>query len=263
MRALCVLVLLSLPLGPAAAGAWTQDSGATQIITSITVSEAFDQFGPIATPRGFYFNKTFIQSSLEYGLTNSLTLLAAPEYVSARWGATAQPAIKAPDTAIEAGLRLRLFSGAGVFSVQGTVETAGAFDLYVADPASTGAGRLISGKAAELRVLYGSNFKLLGCSGFSDLEAAQRWISAPRPNEIAFDTTTGIWLSKKTLLLLQSFETVSQGKTNQPYSADKLELSAVHTLVKGWSLQLGGFVSPAGQNTIEERGLTLAIWRRF
>lgn len=263
MRALRVLPLLFLPFGPAMAGAWTQDRGQTQIITSVTVSEAFDQFGPIAAPRGFYFNKTFVQESFEYGLTDWLTLLAAPEYVSARWGAAAQAAIKAPDTAVEGGLRLRLFSGAGVLSVQGTVETAGAFDLYVADPAGSGAGRLVSGKAGELRLLYGTNFKLLGARCFADLEAAQRWISAPRPNETAFDATTGIWLSKNSLLLLQSFNTLSQGKTDQPYRADKLELSVVHTLVKGWSLQMGGFLSPTGSNTIEERGLSLAIWRRY
>jgi hypothetical protein len=248
---------------PAAAGAWTQVKGQTLLIDGITVSEASDQFGPTATPKGFYFNKTFIQSSLEYGVTNWLTLLAAPEFVSARWGASQQAAVKAPDTAVDAGLRLRLFAGAGVLSIQGTACSAGAFDLYVADPTSNGSAKLISGKAAEARLLYGRNFKLFGRDGFSDVEAAERWISRPRPNELAVDTATGLWLTKKTLVLLQTFNTLSQGRTSQPYRASKLEVSLVQNLVKEWSLQMGGFVSPSGSNTIVERGITLSIWRRY
>jgi hypothetical protein len=258
---LCLSAVIAC--SPAEAGAWTQDKGQTQIIISTTVSEAWDQFGPVPTPKGFYFNKTFIQSSLEYGLSDTLTLLAAPEFVSARWGSASQAAIKAPDTAVETGLRLRLFSGAGVLSIQGTVRTAGAFDLYIADPTSSGPAKLISGKAVEARLLYGTNFKLFGCSGYTDLEAAERWISRPRPNEIVVDASSGLWLTKKTLVLLQSFNTLSQGRTSQPYRADKLEISLVQNLVKEWSLQAGGFVSPFGRDTIVERGITLSIWRRF
>lgn len=264
MRGASILVLVALLSAAAHGGAWTLSKGQTQIITATTVSEAFGQFGPLAAPAGFYFNKTFIQSSIEYGLSDAVTLIAAPEFVSARWGSKGEAPIKAPDKAVEAGLRIRLFSGFGVLSLQGSAETAGAFDLYVADPKTNGAGKLISGKAAELRLLYGTNFTLFGLGGFADFETALRWISRPRPNEVACDLSAGLWLAKnKTLLLLQSFNTVSQGRTDVPYRADKLEISLVQILVPGWSLQLGGLVSPLGHNTIRERGLTLSIWRRF
>jgi hypothetical protein len=40
-------------------------------------------------------------------------------------------------------------------------------------------------------------------------------------------------------------------------------VSGVVRLTRRMSLQLGAFLSPAGQNALEERGLCLSVWSKF
>jgi hypothetical protein len=69
-----------------------------------------------------------------------------------------------------------------------------------------------------------------------------------------------------TQAVLQNFNVVSDGSGSPPfayYRYHKLALSAVHPLWGDFSIQLGGFVSPAGQNALQEHGLFTAVWARF
>lgn len=110
-----------------------------------------------------------------------------------------------------------------MFSIQGSGKTAGAFDMAIsADKAA--------GSQAELRLLYGRNYKLLGLDGFTDLQVAERWIKRPRPNEMAIDATIGLWLTPKTLAMFKSYNIVSGGGGQAPYTfyrMHKLELSGI------------------------------------
>jgi hypothetical protein len=68
------------------------------------------------------------------------------------------------------------------------------------------------------------------------------------------------------MVMLQNFNVVSGGDAVPPYTyfrTHKIELSLVRSVSARWSVQLGGFLSPAGQNSLVEQGVSLALWRHF
>src|ERR1700744_5615946 len=90
---------------------------------------------------------------------------------------------KANDFAISGGARVRLLNDdSGVFSLQATARSAGAFELDTSvdqDP----------GEDFELRALYGTHFEWLGHDGCIDIQIAQRWATGKRPDETPVDLT--------------------------------------------------------------------------
>ena len=167
--------------------------------------------------------------------------------------------IRARSAAVEAGARNLLLTRIGMFSIQGSAKTAGAFDMSVS-------ANKAAGSQVELRLLYGTNFKLFGHDGFVDLQAAERWIKHPRPNEVALDATLGLWVRPGTLAMFKSYNIVSGGGGEAPYGfyrMHKLEFSVVQRLSDRWSVQIGAFTSPLGQNIVKEQGVLSALWYRF
>src|SRR5258707_4484722 len=198
----CVLLAL---IGPARGGAWTLERGHWQVLAATIESGAgmsFDDQGRARIPTSF--NKLFIQNTFEYGLTGGLTLFATPNYVMAHVATPTVALTRANNTSFEGGARLLLFGLAGKLSLQASYKTAGAFDLSVS-------ANRASGRQIEVRLLYGTGFKLLGLDGFADIEVAQRWIARPRPNETPIDLTAGLWLTSRTMAMAQSFNIVSGG----------------------------------------------------
>lgn len=224
-----------------------------QVFSGATVSQAVQRYdgngnliGPVT------FNKLYVQNWFEYGLTNAVTVFVAPQYVMAEV-VRGHPISAA---SVEAGGRLLLSKRIGMLSLQGSAKTAGAFDMATA--ASGQAGRQL-----ELRLLYGTSFKLLRRDGFVDIETAKRWIKRPRPDEFDLDITLGYWAGRKDLVLLQSFSDISAGgqqRPYDPYSQRKLEASLVHRFTKHWALQSGYFWTWAGRNTVKESGFAAAVW---
>ena len=65
------------------------------------------------------------------------------------------------------------------------------------------------------------------------------------------------------MVMAQNFNIISAGDASPPYSyyrSHKLEFSVVQRLSQHWSLQSGVFFSPAGQNALVERGVSIALW---
>jgi len=65
------------------------------------------------------------------------------------------------------------------------------------------------------------------------------------------------------MVMAQSFNVISGGNARPPfayYRAHKVELSLVERVSRHWSLQLGGYLSPSGQNALVEKGLSLVLW---
>ena len=254
------LMLTLISAGAAQAGAWLQDKGHWQIIASFEASRAnggFDAQGHLDPT--IKFDKLYMKCLVEYGWSDRMTIFAAPQYVLAtsRPGA-AQPITSLNDGAIEIGARLRLFHTFGVASFESSYTSAGPSDL-------SNSRRLDSAQVSEFRLLYGTNYRLLGRDGFLDLEAAERFVSRPRPDETVLDATAGLWLNPKTLLMVQSFNTVSGANAMPPdtfFSSNKIEVSMVLRLSERWSLQLGSFVVPAGRNALMEQGVVAAFWAR-
>lgn len=257
MRCAAAVLTLAASIAGAKAGAWTLPHGHWQVFSAVTQSQAgssFDAAGRPSVPTTF--TKLLLQNTFEYGLTSAITLFATPAYVMAKVQTPTVPLTIARDASFEAGARLMLFAHLGKLALQTSYKTAGAFDLSVS------AGRA-SGRQIELRLLYGTNFKLFGHDGFADLQIAQRWIAHPRPNETPLDLTAGLWLTRDTMVMAQSFNIVSAGDAAAPYTyyrSHKLELSVVEKLSRHWSLQLGAFYSPAGQNALVERGVSVSLW---
>jgi hypothetical protein len=244
-----------LSIAVAHAGAWTLKRGHWQVFTATTQSSAgmsFDGHGRAVLPTSF--NKLLVQNCIEYGLTDYLTLFATPDYVMAHVRSLAAQSVR--NSSFEGGARLLLDGRIGKLSLQGSYKTAGAFDLSVS-------ANRASGRQVELRLLYGTGFKLFGRDGFIDVQAGQRWIAAPRPDETPVDLTIGLWITRNWMLMAQSFNIVSAGDARPPYTyyrSHKFELSLVQKLSRHWSMQIGAFTSPAGQNALVERGVQVSLW---
>jgi hypothetical protein len=257
MRLAPLLALLLLcGTSPAFAGAWTMGKGETQIISGATTSNAtvsFDGQSRAITPT--IFSKTLIQLLAQYGWNDRLTLFIDPEYATALSGPGGLPAARARDAAIGGGLRYRLLNSIGIVSLEASMKSAGAFNLSVSKNG-------ISGQQAELRLLYGANFRWLERDGFVDVEAAERLISGRQPNETPIDITVGWHVTPKWMAMMQNFNIVS-GSAQTPfgyYRTHKLQLSAVYQFTPRIAVQSGLFFSPAGQNALQERGMVLSLW---
>jgi hypothetical protein len=264
-RAILVCAIVCLPAA-ANAAAWTQPRGTWQTISGVILSDAdtsFDGGGHAVTPA--LFERVLATTDTEYGLTNRLTLLARTEtaYVHTRNGTA--PAFTVTDNAFEGGARFGLLRRLGwlakddVLSVEVSARKAGAFNFAYSANATAG------GEDAGVRLLYGSGFRWGGHNGFVNLEAGERWLSRPRPDQSILDLTAGLWLDRRWMVMAQSFNLVS-GPATAPYvrfRTHKLEVSAVWRMSRRLSLQAGAFFSPAGQNALDERGLCLSLWSDF
>ena len=257
--AICLIALFAWA-APAHAGAWTLPEGRTQILAGVTYSRAtsgFDAHGADVVP--IAYEKILTQIHAEYGWNDWLTLILAPEYAHARLLAPLRKPVIADDTAIAGGARVRLFKDIGIFSVQFTAKTAGAFDMSVsADGAS--------GSQFELRLLYGTNFKLFGFNGFFDAQIGERLIAGPRADEIPADLTAGLSINRHTKLIIQSFNILTQGNARPPFSdfrSHKLSLSVVRYIRKGLWLETESYVSPVGKNALAETGVMVRAWVEF
>lgn len=257
MRCWAFCVLLLLCADPAAGGAWTLNRDHTAVFTGVTASSAsrfYDDNGGSA--KHIVFGKLLFQSWMEYGLLNSVTAFAVPEYVLARSNIDGTATAYVRSASIEGGLRILLLSRIGMLSVQTSVKSAGAFDM------STSA----SGEAArqfETRLLYGRSFTLFQRAGFLDIEVAKRWIARPRPDEIAFEGAAGYWVMRHDLVTVQSFTFMTTGPVRRPYRPyllSKLQVSLVHKLSERWSLQSGYFMSLTGRNIVKEHGMVATLW---
>jgi len=256
--ALAVPLLFSPHL--AHAGAWTLNADEGQVIAGSTISTAsrsYDENGQ-ATQK-VTFRKTFASAYIEYGWKDWLTLIAVPEYADATSAAVGRRTQHARDFAFSGGARVRIWNGGGVVSLEALARSAGAFELDTSFQQKPG-------KDFELRALYGTHFELLGREGCVDAEIAQRWATGGRPNETPIDITLLYDIGWKTQALMQSFNVISQGAGRPPfahYRYHKLALSVVRPVWGQSSLQIGGFVSPSGQNALKEKGFFVSVWTRF
>lgn len=261
MKRLVALFLL-LPLaGQAQAGAWTQQQGHGQVIVTSTFTKAdqlFDANGKLIAIDDY--KKFELSAYMEYGLTDSLTLLGQTTYNSID--------IKPPTDSeyngfdyTEFGARARVWQGQnGVFSLQSTLRVPGASDE--GNTAEAGNTQV----EWDLRALAGYSFNLGSWASFAEAQAAYRFRFDDPPDEMRLDLTLGTRPHPKLLLLAQSFNTWTNGAGTGgfPRSREhKLQLSAVWDVRPNWSLQFGGLITADGVNTLYEKALFAGVWYRF
>jgi protein XagA len=248
---------------PAAAhaGAWTLDAGQSIAIVTGTTSAAdkiFDASGNTQSiPR---YSKSELQALFEFGATNWLTLMLAPslQHVGI------DPPFAAQRSGLgytDIGARARLAGGdSWVFSAQTTLRIPGTFDK--SNPAAIG----YTDPEIDLRGLFGYSFKAGTMPAFLDVQVAQRLRFDGPPNEFRADVTLGIRPQDRWLVMLQSFNVVSEGAGNwnlPSYSYSKLQLSAVYEVTPKLALQLGGYTTYWGRNALQENGLVVGAWYKF
>lgn len=259
-RALFVLAAgCCLLAGAAQGGAWTLPRHKIACFAGVTASTASRFYDGAGSPgRRIVFNKLLSQGWMEYGLTDAVTLFAAPEYTLAQsdMNGTGRDLIRS--TSVEAGVRVLLLSRIGMLALQTSAKSAGAFDMSVSSSGE-------SGRQFEARLLYGRGAKLFGDDVFFDVDVARRWIARPRPDEWVLDVTAGWQATKNNQILIQSFNFATANRVArpyQPYALSKVQVSLVRRLSRRWSLQSGYFFSVAGKNIVKETGVVTTLWFR-
>jgi hypothetical protein len=219
---------------------------------------AFDGSGAlVAIPR---YEKSELQAMIEYGVTDRLTLMAAP--------GLQQINIAAPIGAQRTGLgfsdfgaRYRFLRGEDwVLSGQTTLRVPGTFEK--SNPAAIG----YTDPELDVRALFGYAFPTIPGPAFVDVQLAQRARFGAPPSEFRADVTFGLHPAADWLLLAQSFNVWSEGSGGPGFSSYdyyKFQLSAVYSVTPAWSLQLGGFTTYAGHNALQENGIIVGSWHKF
>jgi protein XagA len=266
-----VFVTLSLMLTtqPSQAGAWLQTADKSQIIFSGTWTEANRRFDKNGNPRvSGRFTKQEFSTTFERGWSDTLTIIGGIN--------TKHQAIPAPEIgsdglrahsagfAMFAGGRVKLWSDShSVFSLQGTLQGSGERAI------PQNQRKLDAPAEAEIRLLAGHslNTPAFNIPAFVDFQTAYRWRGGSKTDEVRFDATFGIRPLPHLLLMLQSFNNaaVDQDKRfgSKRVTQHKVQASAVYDVNERWAVQGGVFSSVKGKESLRERGVLLAVWRKL
>jgi len=242
------------------AGAWLMPPGAGQIIASTAFSgstRAFDAQGHLIPVPSY--DKFELGGYLEYGLTDWLTLIAAPAYDRIRQPPPAA-SYEGPGES-EIGARIGLYrSDMAAISFEAGLRTPGASLNDTLEPFQPRRAA-----ALDLRFLAGRNFEIGEMTGFAEVQAGYRFYAEKQPGEFLVDLTLGLRPTPHLLVLLQSFSSISNGSGGgfRHNSWHKLQPSLVYDLSPQWSLQIGGFITVAGVNSGRELGPLVGVWYRF
>ncbi len=256
-RAFTLWAFSTFAASGALAGAWLMPPGAGQIIAGAAFSgssRAFDAQGRlIPVP---YYRKFELGAYIEYGVTDWLTLVAAPAYDRIRQPPPASSYNGPGESAI--GGRVGLYqSDPLMLALQAVVLTPGASFNGAFQPQRAG--------SIDLRGLAGYNFWFGAMPAFIDAEAGYRFYARSQPGEWRLDLTLGVRPAPRLLLLFQNFASLQTGQSAAfPMSSwDKAQVSVVYDLTPAWSAQLGVFLTIAGVNAGREFGPIATVWYRF
>ena len=254
-----VAVASAAVLVPAAAlaGAWTWPEGTGQAILSLTAGE-----GDYGGQTGDAPHETRLETSfdVEYGLRDGLTAFVQGGLEDYAIAAPIEDSYRGLDYS-GAGLRARLFSSQSlVWSVQGTALVPGAQDPL--RPAQAGN----TGFDSDWRTLVGSSFVLGSWPSFLDASLGYRTRGGGPPDEWRADLTFGVHPRPDVMIMLQSFNAVSNGSRPPLFPAEQtmvVEPSLVYDLDKNWSVQAGAYTTLRAVAANRESGIVVALWRRF
>jgi hypothetical protein len=260
-RGLLAVVFTMLAQATADAGAWLQPHGRAQAIFSSTATVASRGFGRGAPAPGTErFLKAESTARLEYGLTDEMTLISGGELAATLKRSEEQTDLRQfAKGAFGARFAVARWNG-GVLSVE-------AEGIAAAERRYTTPGRRHSAPIeARLSLLAGQGLPVAGRHAFFDLRAGFHKRSGGAGDSVEVDLTFGIELVPRVQFMLQGFNAFAVG--HAPAGAGrwrrhKGQASVVLRLTDGWSMQFGAFMTLAGRETLRERGVLVASWRRF
>ena len=240
-------------------GAWLMPPGDGQVIVYTAFSEstrAFDAKGHLIPVPAY--RKFELGTYIEYGLTDWLTLVAAPSYDRIRNPPPGQ-SYKGPGDS-EIAARVGLYhTDTSVISIQAGLRLPGA---SFAD--SLGPFEVLRSASLDVRGMAGRNCVVAGMDGFVEAQAGYRVYSADKRGEYRIDLTMGLRPWPRLLVMLQSFTSIANGSGQFGHvSWTKLQPSLVYDIAPRWSVQIGGFLTVTGINAGRELGPTAGVWYRF
>jgi hypothetical protein len=257
---LLAIAAVAMPASSFAA-AWTLTAGDGQAITTISASRAtlaFDSGRSLGkTTR---YQKLDAQTLIEYGATDRLTAVLSSSFKEVEIGTSSDARTGDPDY-VGLGARYRLAQRAGwVFSAQATIEFSARSGKGNAQPVDD------TGTEIDVRGLIGHSFSLTRHPAFIDLQLAQRFRSGAEPSEVHVEATLGLRPNRRLLLLVQSFNVISEGAGAgglASYEYYKFQPGAVYRITGRRSIEAAAFATVSGRNSIQENGATLGVWYDF
>ncbi len=251
------------------AGAWMQpkDEFASYLtVTRYKTAKLFDRDGKEQSQSSY--QKTELNGMVEYGYSDDLTIGGAffLQQVAAEQGARGIP--KKANALIDPSLHARYKMpdlGAWVTSLQTSLTLP---DLMNKQDQDIFGPRQMD---VELRALMGRNFDLFERRHFVNLEGGYRHRLEEPGDEWRFDSTLGIRVSDRHLVLLQWFETMSVdgvgsnslAANSLNYDLTKLQASYVVSRREWVDIQVGAFMNVRGRNTGAGHGFLTSLWFRF
>lgn len=248
--------LLLTSAGPALAQAFTQAKGEGRVITSVLYSHSDKAYNDDAHATDIAnYDQLNVYFQGEYGVTDDLTLLAAPSI-------RLVDVQGAPDSHglgyTDLGARYRVAHGNhALFSIQGLVRIPGQKRRDVLAQV---------GQTDTEYDLRGQGAVTFGRGSFAILEGGYRWRAGDPPNDVHIDATLGLRATDKLWFIANSFNTISDGSGRgvfRRYRYHNAFVSTAYDVSRHVTAQLGLQATLAGRNALRERGLFGSVWYRF
>ena len=247
---------------PCSAGAWLQDPGSGQAVFSSTATMAFRWFDRKGKPRSSgKFRKQETAVAIEYGLADGFSILAASQ-IQRQIVPTADWQVQSASASGLFGGKARLWSNEhSILSFQATVQGAG--ERTMMDYSR----KLQPPAQLDMRASLGHNLRHADGPIFVEIQLGYRWHGGGNADEIRLDAGVGLRPIPDLLVMVQSFNTLALSGNRRfgtgSVRLHRIQTSVVYDMTENWSVQLGGFASLKGRNTLKEQGIVLALWRRL
>jgi hypothetical protein len=236
--------------------------GTGQAITTFSAYRSSGGYDDKGNPvPGARYERLELDTYLEYGVTNAITIGAQPRYQWAWSGAGSSRQSAHGWSDIDLFVRRRMWRvGGWVSSVQALTVLPDAYDPHTSPAPGTGR------RAYEARLLAGRNLGRNGW-GYVDVEAAYRLGTSGVADQIRSDATLGVRPWANWLAIAELNSTVSttrgDGTAGAAYDLLKLRISAVRNLNQHTAIELGYWRDLAGRRVGLGDSVFLSCWLRF
>lgn len=259
----CTAALFPAP--SAQAGAWTQEKGKLQVITTALRYSTDTRFtnGGKRRPQRNY-SKQELNPYFEYGFRDDLTLGGSLFLDKVDDGRRKRTSLG--DS--EVFLRKRVLrTQRYVLSVQP--------ELKLPNPQATSSHTPAIGSKGVgygVRLLGGASFEAFARPHYAELSAGYRRRTGAPEDQLLLDATLGLRVSDRVTVLPQLSQTLRVRapaaapftlSTRDDYNLTKLQLSGVYQFDNGRAMQVGAFRHLMGNNTAAGSGVLVAYWTQF
>lgn len=263
VKLLVVSVASVLVSSPAFAGAWNQQAGEGQVISTSSWAHAgqiFDDDFDAVPLRGF--TKTETRLYIEQGITDWFTLVGNTGFqtLNFRDGDSRFDFDGLDD--IELGAQIKTHAGKDLAtSIRVSYIIDSALDNQAVDV-------LRGGDQVELRALIGQSREILIGDFFYDAQFALRSESLSDVDGIQAALTTGYKPTERWLFMVQSFLNVSDQEEIDGFDIPQqlqlnTQISGSRQFKPGRYIQIGVGKTLIGRNIVKERSVFLGLWTEY